>query len=102
MTNTNQMSKDRVRFTINSHVIKRTGIVELLREVFGLVEVWPNMKIICRPSQFCRFMIKRNEMDMTNGFKELEPELFTPTPNTGAVDVSKRPNQIQSPYKDYS
>lgn len=47
--------------------------------------------IVCRPSQFARFLIRRNELGLNNGFKELHPHLFVPKIQQRAfLDVSKR------------
>ncbi len=32
--------------------------------------------IVCRPSQFSRYLVGRNDAGLTNGFKELEPKLI--------------------------
>jgi hypothetical protein len=99
------MSKDRVRFTIPAYSMtsRGDGYRALLSEVFGHSFAGQfiqheDITIICRPSQFARFLIKRNEMGMQNGFKELKPELFTPPEEKKQLvfDVSKNPNRVVS------
>ena len=52
-------------------------------QYFGSVE------FVCRPSQFARFLIMRNEAGMKNGFKELYPKLIeAPKPIRSPIDVS--------------
>lgn len=102
-----RMSKDRVRFQpalrVGSSYFASCSRAELLCECFGLTlnkaekivsrhsskgDIW----IICRPSQFARFMIRRNELGWSNTFKELNAELFTPEESCEqVVDVSKNP-----------
>lgn len=48
--------------------------------------------IICRPSQFARFLIYRNDEGGRNGFKELEPKLVG-VPDSREFDVSKNPSK---------
>lgn len=89
----NRMSKDRVRFFLgyqyysNNNEILRMATV--LGKAFGLdhVEAVKIMQtytdgvwIVCRPSQFARFMIYRNEAAIKNGFMDLHAELFTAPP----------------------
>lgn len=98
------MSKDRVRFTIPANKMffssrEFDGYKTLCKQVFGLelpsgaTHFNNDVTIICRPSQFARFLIIRNEMGLQNSFKELKPELFTPKPEPTVMvfDVSKNP-----------
>lgn len=48
------------------------------------------VKIICRPSQFARFLILRNDFGGSNDFKGLKAELI-PAPTAQTLDVSSRP-----------
>lgn len=78
------MSRDRVRFTVPSHRINkhhREAEVcrNVIKSIFGLdleIAEWEDVTIVCRPSQFARFLIARNIAGLTNGFKELKPEMF--------------------------
>lgn len=89
----NHMSKDRVRFFLgytyysNNNEILRMATV--LGKAFGLdhVEAVKIMQtytdgvwIVCRPSQFARFLIYRNAAAIKNGFMDLRAELFSPPP----------------------
>lgn len=49
------------------------------------------LEIICRPSQFARFLIYRNEMGGANDFKGLQARLVTPASQPEVCDVSKNP-----------
>ncbi len=92
-----QMSQDRVRFWLPSNYYN-TGhsviMCSVLRDAFGLsygqservmkdneLGFW----IVCRPSQFARFMIYRNNAGIKNGFMDLKSELFTPLSDTQDV-----------------
>lgn len=88
------MSRDRVRFTIDTFA--DTATREAFRKAFGTTmpsRVGPitTITVVCRPSQFARFMIYRNDNGGKNSFKELKPELFTPEPPVEEVDVSRNP-----------
>lgn len=95
------MSKDRVRFSIPYHRLINNGdtkalaLLGVLQETMGVArhtirhgvpaaenchgEAWcDRVYFICRPSQFARFLIARNEVGLCNFFKELQPELFIP------------------------
>ncbi len=89
------MSKDRVRFTLASRyfqghtspngMLKETCKTVLLK-VFGMTHresenlmfnQTHGFDIICRPSQFARFIILRHEMgNCINGIRDLEPKLI--------------------------
>ncbi len=83
------MSKDRVAFVLTNRNQTRP-YATLCRKVFGLPtsDFWAvnhkgrNIEIICRPSQFSRFIIERNAMtnngeSISNSFKELAPCLIS-------------------------
>lgn len=96
------MSKDRVRFKLctgNTLRIKagsttrspnseadRTATMHLLRTTLGLsrdearllVDNPNGALVVCRPSQFARFLIARNDQGFSNDFVNLEAKLFTP------------------------
>jgi hypothetical protein len=92
------MSRDRVRFVLDvSNACAATR--KAFQRAFGQSLSWTpgacvSVKtIICRPSQFARFLIYRNEEGGRNGFKMLEATLFTPTMSNLPIDVSKNPSQ---------
>lgn len=47
--------------------------------------------VICRPSQFARFLILRNEYGGENGFKNLYAKLVPAPKPTNVLDVSQNP-----------
>ena len=98
------MSHDRVEFVIPLHrICKNLG--EVLTRAFGITEHELNVmygkmkfnyydgvertgetvKIVCRPSQFARFLICHNEAGISNSFKELEPKLIPGKPKSSNV-----------------
>lgn len=94
------MSKDRVRFILPS---RRTHSQEanpdnvramksILHECFGInpnqIPAYTDLTIICRPSQFARFLIKRNKAGLQNNFSELKAELVEPQEVAAIIDVS--------------
>lgn len=94
------MSKDRVHFTIPDSTINKTlamrkSYCDVLFKAFGLssqkVPCSGDIKIICRPSQFARFLIYRNEAGITNGFRCLNPKL-KPADEKSVLDVSENPH----------
>ena len=95
------MTKDRVRFTLTGSMLIKCGMNEVLNKAFNIntrtAESYLNydkdhdsktLTIICRPSQFARFLIYRNEADIDNSFKAINPELFVPDPKKAPLDVS--------------
>jgi hypothetical protein len=89
-------SHDRVRFTIDTFTDEATR--EAFRQAFGtalLCKSGPipitTIGVICRPSQFARFLIYRNDFGGRNLFKELKPQLFTPRVMEQELDVSGNP-----------
>jgi hypothetical protein len=95
------MSKDRVRFTISGSNMHGMELRGLLERAFGFSHKrpqygWQDQVIVCRPSQFARFLILRNDLGMANSFKELKPELFTPSCFPAEVDVSQNPNTVDT------
>lgn len=90
------MSLDRIKFILPNRT--DSGCRKALREVFNLTndEIFTasahTTPIICRPSQFGRFIVLRNKYDGNNGIRNLKAELFDPTPKVEEYDVSKRKN----------
>ena len=79
------MSRDRVRFVIKAckmtHQMK-----DILKDIFDInsneipyLDNYEAFEIICRPSQFARFIIARCNAGMQNGIKELEAVCFVDT-----------------------
>jgi hypothetical protein len=93
------MSNDRVHFTMPYETGTEVNIAarKAAMFAFNLSEtearrcMTESSRMICRPSQFARFLIKRNELGGRNNFKELNAELVMPPDHISVVDVSKRP-----------
>lgn len=79
------MSKDRVKFYLGSKYLQHSSIFDVLYRAFNLTKVdivnrtrgsaMEGLYIVCRPSQFARFMIYRNEVGIQNGFIDLQAKL---------------------------
>jgi len=100
------MSHDRVKFYLDHQYLRTNGIGGVLKESFGMdnndvtdmcqaagirphrlsYESWGGVWIVCRPSQFARFLIYRDEAGIKNGFKDLKPELFVPEPKLSVYE----------------
>lgn len=109
-----QMSGDRVRIVIPERYLNIPAVQRAMQGAFGLtseeVRCLPRSKdryandgleVICRPSQFARFVILRNEYGGNNSIKDLQPELFVPAISAQPLDVSKRRNEFKAPPKEY-
>lgn len=96
---TDRRSKDRVHFKLKAHFNSdRHKIATLLERAFGIYDakvayalIENEGTIICRPSQFARFLIWRDEAGMRNGFKELEAKLVPAVQPLQVIDVSDNP-----------
>ena len=100
-----KMSEDRINFFLHYRYYK-PELNEVLVKAFGLTEhqvlclrkdnphgFW----VHCRPSQFARFMIYRDETGMVNGFKDLNAALVEPSkPETLAENISKKIGAVGS------
>lgn len=98
------MSKDRVRFQIHLGMWQKGpgGYHQLLAACFGLHKGSYDaplsgrpLQLVCRLSQFARFIINRNTLIQrgtiqgVNTIAEMKPELFLPMPETPReIDVS--------------
>lgn len=89
------MSSDRVHFELDLYNLEHASRVAY-KQTFG-VEPPPSrhhgahkITIICRPSQFARFLIYRNEAGGRNLFKELNPRLEEANEEK-VLDLSSRP-----------
>ena len=92
--------KDVVRFTVPDRRIygcggKTRDYRELLKRIFSLEEheiaknSGKDLVLICRPSQFARFLIFRDQAGLQNNFQELNASLITREP-VNVFDVSGR------------
>lgn len=92
------ISKDRVQFSVPFHMAQNSGFGKLFRDVFGSDLPRPSycdgeqsITVVCRPSQFARFLIERNNRGFANGFKELNPQLIMEAPEPRLINVSSNP-----------
>lgn len=100
-----KMSHDRVHFTVYERYLHKQTIIDCLVETLGLDE--PHLKflarknkdlhVICRPSQFARFVILRHiKYGEPNNMSCLNMKLVVPEPDRIEVqDVSTKPNMVQ-------
>jgi hypothetical protein len=91
---TMSMSRDRVRFVLQPYggdSATAAAFLQAFKAPFPSAPMGQEVTIVCRPSQFARFLIYRNEAGGRNLFKELKPELFTPQPKISEIDVSGNP-----------
>lgn len=82
----------KVDFTLTEYVQQARAVTEAAREAFGpeiskfLLGTRP-IRIRCRPDQMMRFLVTRNDLGGTNGWKDLNVKLVDARPTT-FVDVS--------------
>ena len=98
----NRMSHDRVHMTLTAHRLERQTIRDCAYETLGLtlgdmmaaVREGKDLKIICRPSQFARFVILRHvKYGEPNNMADLNMKLVKPKPTVDQpIDVSDRPD----------
>lgn len=89
------MSKDRVKFEIGGNHSMSGSWRSAYYQAFGceMPNFEDTLTVICRPSQFARFLIYRDQAGGRNGFKELNAVLFHPHQETvKVVDVSTNPH----------
>ena len=93
-----KMSTDRVRFVFRDNGDNREATLDAAREAFNVspsiaCNWWrTEATIVCRPSQFARFIIHRGENVSNQAMKQFKAELFMPEDATVA-DVSKNPKR---------
>lgn len=100
-----RMSQDRVHFTVTNSLLAKKTIRQCLSEVFNipethtgsLVSKCKDLPIICRPSQFARFIILRHvKYGEKNDMASLNMKLVVPEPDVDKpMDVSDQPNQVR-------
>lgn len=91
---TMSMSRDRVRFSLQpygSDQPTKNAFYKAFGAPFPSRPMGDIIIVVCRPSQFARFMIYRNDFGGKNSFKELAPVLFTPEQEKSEIDVSRNP-----------
>ncbi len=105
MSKLTNMSRDRVHFTIPANLLMKRSIRECIEETLGITSAQcaalantdQDLHIICRPSQFARFVVLRhvkynepNNMACLN-MKLVIPEIQADPP----WDVSGNPNKVE-------
>lgn len=92
------MSRDRVHFDVSADNTQNAYFRDAFERAFGTeppaMDCMSTAKvtIVCRPSQFARFLIYRNNFGGRNSFKELNPRLVEPA-EAKFVDVSTNPRR---------
>lgn len=96
------MSRDRVHFTIPCTLLYRKSIQDCITETLGISrqtliakDTEEDLHIICRPSQFARFIILRHiKYGDQNNMACLNMRLVTPPKEDSniLIDVSRNPN----------
>lgn len=99
-----KMSHDRVHFTVPEGYLHKQTIIDCLVETLGLdpmrLKLFARKKkdlhVICRPSQFARFVILRHiKYGEPNNMSCLDMKLVVPEPEQFDIqDVSKNPNTV--------
>ncbi|UQS95119.1 hypothetical protein Pam3_48 [Pseudanabaena phage Pam3] len=94
------MSRDRVRFTFTDSPAAASPNLRAAVRAFGITSEQASAifrqagQIVCRPSQFGRFIIYRVEEGLScNRIQVLSPHLFTPQEGPAVTDVSLNPNK---------
>lgn len=92
---------DRVHFTVLNNYLMKANIRDCLVETLGLPmskllsvsRTEENLNIICRPSQFARFVILRHvKYGEPNNMACLNMRLVLPEIPSKTIDVSQNPN----------
>ncbi len=95
------MSRDRVHFSISAMYLQKKKIRECMHETLGIdhgiAEAMgrrnEDLHVICRPSQFARFVILRHiKYGEPNNMACLNMRLVVPPKAEKAMDVSRIPN----------
>jgi hypothetical protein len=99
------MSRDRVEFQIGGYsggeraqqATTRAAIEALGIEQYQIASAFGQtpLTVRCRPSQFARFLILRNEYGGTNDFKGLKAKLVPAVETPPIIDVASNRNTVQ-------
>lgn len=93
------MSKDRVHFLLKDNQANHEATARAAALAFGipvstarhsLRSCHMPLKVVCRPSQFARFLIYRSREVSNNAYSQFEAELFLDN-QSNIVDVSGNP-----------
>lgn len=102
-----RMSKDRVHFTVRQCYLERETIRQCIKETLGINittgrsahgdyhSMYNDLHVICRPSQFARFVILRHvKYGEPNNMACLNMKLVVPEPEVPVHDVSMNENKV--------
>ena len=102
MSKPSTMSRDRVHFTIPAQYLNKQNIRSCIEETLGihptrtllLGKEDQDLNIVCRPSQFARFIILRHVKYLEpNNMACLDMRLVVPSIPQEFIDVSRNPNE---------
>lgn len=98
-TRPSKMSNDRIHFSIPARNLIKKSYIALLSECFGIQKgefgECEDLKVICRPSQFARFVVLRHtKYAESNSMSDLNMKLVTPAAvkPQNLIDCSMKPN----------
>lgn len=102
MSRAGKMSGNRVHFTIPYSRLHKPTYAALIEETLGIppgaYDKNTDLKVICRPSQFARFVILRSsKYGEQNQMSEMNAKLVTlaKPATSNLIDCSTRPNTVQ-------
>ena len=114
------MSRDRIRFFLspryyqgranNCNNMNREDMITVFERAFNvpscetrnmLKKNPEGFQIVCRPSQFARFIYYRNDLGGVNGIKDLNIELYTPEPKMTREQRIAQSVMNELPISDY-
>jgi len=92
-----KMSQDRVHFSIPARDLEKKNYKAVIEETLGIAkgsyDTYKDLKIICRPSQFARFVILRHvKYGEANNMAGLNMKLVKPEQPQDIIDCSRNPN----------
>ncbi|NKX37326.1 hypothetical protein HGG70_05180 [Rhodobacteraceae bacterium R_SAG4] len=93
----NKQSRDRIQFVLKSNHLARKAYKALLEECFGIApgsfDPQKELVIVCRPSQFARFVVLRHsKYSEANDMSGLDMKLLSPNAPSNMIDCSENPN----------
>ena len=102
-----KMSHDRVHFVIKAAYLQKVPIQMCIEETLGITKeqftrarsydtyTYEDLNIVCRPSQFARFIILRHiKYGEPNNMSALNMKLVVPEPKTKVIDASFNRNTV--------
>lgn len=94
-----KISGDRVHFTVPARQLLKKSYIQLLEDCFGIrqgeYDNHQDLEVVCRPSQFARFIILRHTKHKeSNEMSALNMRLVSPAPlkRENKIDCSTRAN----------